>query len=69
MKHFRYQVRVRFKVIQLDNGVSLVSQSLGIDEPVKSLREAKEYQSMVDDSVSEAYVYDNVSKTIAERWK
>lgn len=65
----RYRIRVRFNLVVFDNGKGLPSHQIGLDEPVKTLREAREYKGIVDESVSEAYVFDNVSKSIAERWK
>lgn len=44
-------------------------QGYDISEPIKTLKEAKQYASLVDESVRKAHVLDMVTGKIVEVWK
>lgn len=64
MTKYRYTVQIQFK----SQHIFMQSYNWDFEEPVKSLREAQQYKSMVDDTVSKAQIIDNISGKIIEKW-
>lgn len=56
----RYTVFISFKIGR--------RYTQPIEERVKTLKEARQYKSLIDDTVHQAYVTDNVKGVEAEVW-
>lgn len=61
---FRYVVNISFKGFT-EVGFKKVEN---IVEPVKTLKEAKEYKALVDDTVAKACIVDKVTGKVVEWW-
>ena len=61
---FRYVVNISFKGFT-DRGFRKVEN---ITEPVKTLKEAQGYKSLIDDTVLKACIVDKVTGKVAEWW-
>jgi len=61
---FRYVVNISFKAFT-EVGFKKVEN---IAEPVKTLKEAQEYKSLVDDTVVKACIVDKVTGKVVEWW-
>jgi hypothetical protein len=59
-KGLRYWVQIQFK--------GQYGFTWDITEEVKTLKEAKSYKSIIDDSVSKAQIVDTVTGLVVERW-
>lgn len=57
---FRYTLHIKFKKF-IEGKFRDVKD---FSEPIKTLREAKNYSELIDDTVSEAYIIDEVTKNI-----
>jgi hypothetical protein len=57
----RYTIRIVFDY-------NYVKNVKPISEDVKTLKEVQSYKEMIDDSVKQAYVIDNVTNKIVEVW-
>ena len=64
MNKLRYLVQIQFKKGQYDFQVSLWD----INEPVKSIVEARSFKSMIDGSVKKARVVDSLTDKVVETW-
>ena len=61
---FRYVVNISFK-----QDVSFMSKRIeNIAEPVKTLKEAQEYKSLIDNTVAKACIVDRVTNKVVEWW-
>ena len=60
---FRYIVQIQFK----DN-INPFFRMWDIHEPVKTLKEARTYKTMIDSSVKKARVIDSITDKIVEEW-
>lgn len=61
---FRYVVNISFK-----QDISFMAKRIeNIAESVKTLREAQEYKSLIDDTVSKACIVDRVTNKVVEWW-
>lgn len=59
---FRYVVNISFK-----QDVSFMSKRIeNIAEPVKTLKEAQEYKSLIDNTVAKACIVDRVTNKVVE---
>lgn len=61
---FRYVVNISFKGFT-EVGFKKVEN---IAEPVKTLKEAQEYKTLVDDTVAKACIVDRVTGKVVEWW-
>ena len=62
--NYRYVVSISFK-----QDVSfLAKRTHPIEERFKTLKEAQEYKSIVDNTVQTAFIYDVVTNKIIEHW-
>lgn len=66
MNNTRYIVQILFK--ETVRKYYLIRQ-WDIFEEFKTLKEAQQYKSLVDDSVDKARVVDRVNDTVVEIWK
>ena len=61
---FRYVVNISFK-----QDISCMSKRIeNITEPVKTLKEAQSYKSLIDNTVSKACIVDRVTNKVVEWW-
>ena len=61
---FRYVVNISFK-----QDISFMAKRIeNIAEPVKTLKEAKEYKSLIDNTVAKACIVDRVTNKVVEWW-
>lgn len=60
----RYTVEIRFH----QNTALLSKRTPPLVFGVKTLREADKYKELIDDSVREAFVLDNVKNIVIEYW-
>ena len=61
---FRYVVNISFK-----QDVSFMSKRIeNIAEPAKTLKEAQEYKSLIDNTVAKACIVDRVTNKVVEWW-
>ena len=61
---FRYVVNISFK-----QDVSFMSKRIeNIVEPVKTLKEAQEYKSLIDNTVAKSCIVDRVTNKVVEWW-
>ena len=61
---FRYVVNISFK-----QNISFMAKRIeNIAEPVKTLKEAQEYKSLIDNTVSKACIVDRVTNKVVEWW-
>jgi hypothetical protein len=58
-KHHRYVVNISFHQ-------KTIKRTENIAQPVKSLKEAREYKSLIDDTVREALIFDKASQKVVE---
>lgn len=60
----RYTVNISFK-----QGLSLLGKRTeNISEPVKTLKQAREYKSILDNTVKKACIFDMVTNKVVEWW-
>jgi hypothetical protein len=62
--HLRYVVNISFKDFT-STGCKAVDN---IAEPVKTLKEAQSYKTLIDDTVARACVVDKVTGKVVEWW-
>ena len=61
---FRYVVNISFK-----QDISFMAKRIeNIAEPVKTLKEAQEYKSLIDNTVERACIVDRVTNKVVEWW-
>ena len=61
---FRYIVNISFK-----QDISFTSKRIeNIAEPVKTLKEAQGYKSLIDNTVAKACIVDRVTNKVVEWW-
>jgi len=61
---FRYVVNISFK-----QDISFMSKRIeNIAEPVKTLKEAQGYKSLIDNTVAKACIVDRVTNKVVEWW-
>ena len=61
---FRYVVNISFK-----QDISFMAKRIeNIAEPVKTLKEAQGYKSLIDNTVAKACVVDRVTNKVVEWW-
>lgn len=61
---FRYVVNISFK-----QDVSFMAKRIeNIAEPVKTLKEAQEYKSLIDNTVAKACIVDRITNKVVEWW-
>lgn len=63
MNKLRYLVQIEFK-----KEYEFLVKTWDINEPVKTIVEARSYKSMIDDSVRKARVVDSLTDKVVETW-
>lgn len=62
-KGLRYWVQIQFK-----GQAGFLMRAWDITEEIKTLKEARSYKSMIDDTVSKAQIVDTVTMSVVETW-
>lgn len=63
--NYRYLVQIQF----INSTAPFFLRVWDINEPVKTLKEAQFYKSIIDKTVNKARIVDQINETIVETWK
>jgi len=65
-KQYRYIVYIAFR--QQPRPLNDYTRTTALMEGVKTLKEARSYREMIDDSVLRAHIFDKVKDKVVEVW-